>query len=180
MSAPGLDIQLVEMLGLNENVSRTSVNFMGCYAAFHALKMADFICKNEPESNVLIVCVELCTLHFQKKAAVDNFLSNALFADGAAAVLISGDNKKKYNGLKVHNFYSALETGGKSLMGWNISSSGFLMTLNPEVPDLVEMGLKKMRVELPHFLFNGMADYIHWAIHPGGKKILEASANAFE
>ncbi|MGZ5192175.1 MAG: type III polyketide synthase, partial [Flavisolibacter sp.] len=71
MSAPGLDLQLVELLDLDKNISRTSINFMGCYAAIHALKIANSICKSEPESMVLIVCTELCTLHFQREATTD-------------------------------------------------------------------------------------------------------------
>ena len=66
---------------------------MGCYAAVHALKLADAFCKADKQANVLVVCTELCTLHFQKKPTVDNFTSSLLFGDGSAAVLITGDDE---------------------------------------------------------------------------------------
>ena len=104
MSAPGLDLELLELLELPPTTFRTSVNFMGCYAAIHALKMADAFCKADKNANVLIVCTELCTLHFQKENTVDNMTSSMLFSDGAAAVLVTGDDEQK--GLSIDHFYS--------------------------------------------------------------------------
>ena len=95
MSAPGLDLQVMELMDLPKNIYRSSVNFMGCYAAIHAMKMADAICKNEPSAKVVIVCTELCTLHFQKEPTADNIASSLLFADGAAAMLITHDSFEK-------------------------------------------------------------------------------------
>src|SRR5580692_9812254 len=93
MSAPGLDLQVMELMDLHKSIFRTSVNFMGCYAAIHALKLADAICRAEPDSNVLIVCTELCTLHFQREPTMDNIASSLLFSDGSAAILVtSGKN----------------------------------------------------------------------------------------
>ena len=93
MSAPGLDLELLELLNLPATTFRTSVNFMGCYAAIHALKIADAFCKADKKANVMIVCTELCTLHFQKEHTVDNMTSSMLFADGAAAVLVTGNEE---------------------------------------------------------------------------------------
>ena len=92
MYAPGLDIELIEKLSLSKNVQRTCINFMGCYAAFNGLKIADALCRSNADAKVLVVCVELCTIHYQKTKDWDQILSNALFSDGAAAVLI--DNVK--------------------------------------------------------------------------------------
>src|SRR6188508_2716908 len=86
MSAPGLDLELLELLNLPPTTFHTSVNFMGCYAAIHALKIADAFCRTDKNANVLIVCTELCTLHFQKEQSMDNMTSSMLFSDGAAAV----------------------------------------------------------------------------------------------
>ena len=102
MSAPGLDLELMELLNLPATTWRTSINFMGCYAAIHGLKLADAICKADAKANVLIVCVELCTLHFQKKYTPDNISSGILFADGAAAVLVSGNENAE--GLNIEHF----------------------------------------------------------------------------
>ena len=88
MYAPGLDIELVQALGLSLSVRRTCVNFMGCYAAVNALRLADSIVRAEPTARVLVVSVELCTLHFQKSREEDHLVSNALFGDGAAACLV--------------------------------------------------------------------------------------------
>ena len=75
MSAPGLDLQIMEMMDLPKNIFRTSVNFMGCYAAIHGMKLADAFCKNDPNAKVIVVCTELCTLHFQKETTADNIAS---------------------------------------------------------------------------------------------------------
>jgi predicted naringenin-chalcone synthase len=137
MSAPGLDLQLYEHLGLSPNVFRTSVNFMGCYAAIHALKMAHMICGSSPEANVVIVATELCTLHFQKEFSPDNAASSLLFADGSAAVLVSNNHKKEHN-IGLQSFYSQVALRGKGDMSWEISTKGFLMTLSSYIPQLIQ------------------------------------------
>ncbi|MBC7451148.1 MAG: type III polyketide synthase, partial [Cytophagales bacterium] len=92
MSAPGLDLQIMELMELRKNIVRTSVNFMGCYAAIHAMKIADAFCNSSKDANVVIVCTEFCTLHFQTAKTVDNLTSSLLFADGCAAMLIQGND----------------------------------------------------------------------------------------
>ena len=118
--APGLDAVLIEKLNLPKDIFHTSVNFLGCNAAFHALKIGDMITKSEPDAKVLIVCVELCTLHFQPKNNHDNLLSNTIFGDGAAAVLMTADDRNQ-KGISIKGFYSLLLDEGKDLMGWNIT-----------------------------------------------------------
>ena len=173
MSAPGLDLQVMELMGLPQNVYRTSVNFMGCYAAIHGLKIADAICRSEKNAKVMIVCTELCTLHFQKEPTVDSIASSLLFGDGAAAVLVTNNEYNK-PGLKLDQFYSEVITKGKKDMAWELSSSGFLMTLSGFVPELLEedfnplvtRALEKANVE--------RRDIAQWCIHPGGRRILDA------
>ena len=89
MSAPGLDLQIAEAMDMRPEVFRTSVNFMGCYGAVHALKLSKLICDSTPNANVLIVATELCSIHFQKEYTPDSASSSILFADGSAAVLVS-------------------------------------------------------------------------------------------
>ncbi|HXB11013.1 MAG TPA: type III polyketide synthase [Bacteroidia bacterium] len=173
--APGLDIDIIQSLKLDENISRTSVNFMGCYAAIHAFKQADSICTSNKDAIVLIVCLELCTIHFQKKEDIDNITANLLFADGVGAALIVGDNvakKKKLHGFGIKNFHSQVELKGKADMAWQLSSTGFLMTLSKYVPRLIESGIKNLFNKAIHTLKVKQQDITHWAIHPGGKKIL--------
>lgn len=173
MSAPGLDLQIVELMDLEKNIFRTSINFMGCYAAIHALKIADVICLSDKNAQVLIVCTELCTLHFQQEATMDNIASSLLFGDGSAAVLITADaNKTK--GLHIDSFYSQIVPKGKRDMAWELSSTGFLMTLSGYVPDLIEADFGRI---VDHALAKeniSKEDISHWCIHPGGKRILEA------
>jgi predicted naringenin-chalcone synthase len=172
MSAPGLDLELLELLGLPETIWRTSVNFMGCYAAIHALKIADVICKAEPSATVLIVCVELCTLHFQRDHTQDAMTSSLLFGDGAAAVLVSGDHH--IDGLHIDQFYSMVSHKGKKDMVWEMSSNGFLMTLSGYVADLIAEDFDRLTQQVLIKAGKQKKDITHWCIHPGGKKILEA------
>lgn len=171
MSAPGLDLQIVEALKLKPTVFRTSVNFMGCYAAIHALKIAQMICDSSKNANVAVVCTEICTIHFQQQFTPDNAASSLLFSDGSAAVLVS--NKTSAGALTLKSFYSEICQRGKDDMSWQLSNNGFLMKLSAYIPqviqediaDLVNKALKNCGLK--------QKDITHWCIHPGGKKILE-------
>ncbi len=173
MSAPGLDLELVEALGIPATVFRTSINFMGCYAAVHALKLADALARSCPGARILIVCTELCTLHFQQEPTADNMMSSLLFADGSAAALVVAEDHPG-KGLTLRDFYSEIVPEGKKEMTWDLSSTGFRMTLTSYVTDLI-------RADFASLVGNALAknamtmDHItHWCVHPGGKKILDA------
>jgi len=171
MSAPGLDLQVMELMDFGKNIFRTSVNFMGCYAALHALKLADAICKAEKGAQVVIVCTELCTLHFQREGTLDNITSSLLFGDGSAALLITGEDSD-LPGLYIDGFYSEIIAKGKRDMAWELSSSGFLMTLSGYVPELIEEDFKAIVQRA--IGSEQIEDISHWCMHPGGKRILEA------
>jgi alpha-pyrone synthase len=173
MYAPGIDIELVEALGLRKSVQRTNINFMGCYAAFNGLKVADAICKADSKATVLLVCVELCTIHYQKSNHPDQLLSNALFSDGAAAVLINSTPPKEGNALSLENFHCDLASEGKQEMAWRVSDFGFEMILSSYVPDLIRAGIKKLTDQLLASFSKEANEIDYYAIHPGGKKILE-------
>ncbi len=173
MSAPGLDLQIMEMMDLPINIFRTSVNFMGCYAAIHALKLADAFCKNDKKAKVVIVCTELCTLHFQKDTTADNIASGLLFGDGSAAILVT-HNEDRLEGLMIKNFYSEVGFNGKEDMSWELSSSGFLMKLSGYVPDLIEKGFNGLLKNALQNADMNEEDISHWCIHPGGKRILSS------
>ena len=172
LSAPGLDLDLLEMLDLPATTFRTSVNFMGCYAAVHALKIGDAFCRADAAANVLIVCTELCTLHFQNEPTIDNITSSMLFADGAAAVLLSGNPEAE--GLTIDRFFSKVASKGKKDMAWELSATGFQMTLSSYVPDIIEAGFNELVTEALAAADLEKSDITEWCIHPGGKKILEA------
>ena len=173
MSAPGLDLEIMEMMDLPRNIFRTSVNFMGCYAAIHALKLADAICKSSQQANVIIVCTELCTLHFQKENSIDNITSTVLFGDGCAAVLMQ-QKETMQKGIVLKDFFSHVAFNGKADMSWKLSSTGFLMTLSGYVPDLVKEDFDALVTKALQHASVNKEEITHWCIHPGGKKILEA------
>jgi len=170
MSAPGLDLELMDLLQLRPDLCRVAVNFMGCYAVIQALRIADAFCKADPNANVLIISVELCTLHFQKDPTTDNITSSLLFGDGAAAALVSGTE----NGLTIENFCSAVDEKGRKDMVWELSSSGFLMTLSGYIPDLIEQDFGKFTHAALENANVSKEEITHWCMHPGGKRILEA------
>ena len=177
MSAPGIDLQVMEMMGLPQNIVRTSVNFMGCYAAVHGLKLADAFCSSNKKANVIVVCTELCTLHFQKDISADNMTSSLLFADGCAAMLIQADNST-HKGIRVQNFFSDVSFKGKKDMAWELSSKGFLMTLTGYVPELIKEDFKCLVDKALDSSQQKQANISHWCIHPGGKKILESISSS--
>lgn len=172
MSAPGLDLELMELLDLPDTTFRTSVNFMGCYAAIHALRIADALCTHEKEANVLIVCTELCTLHFQKENTVDNITSSMLFGDGAAAVLVTADNTDE--GWKIGPFFSTVARKGKQDMAWELSADGFRMTLSSYVADMIGENFNALVMHALEKAGIQRQAIKGWCIHPGGKRILEA------
>ncbi len=173
MSAPGMDLQVMELMDLPKNIFRTSVNFMGCYAAIHALKIADAICHSNADAKVVIVCTELCTLHFQKEPTTDNIASSLLFGDGSAAVMVTHSNYPQ-KGLGLHSFYSEVVAKGKRDMAWEISSTGFLMTLSGYIPELIEEDFKALVGRAVNHGRLTLDAITGWCIHPGGKRILEA------
>jgi len=173
MSAPGLDLQVMELMDLPKNIFRTSINFMGCYAAIHALKLADAICKSSPDAKVLIVCTELCTLHFQREPTIDNISSSLLFSDGSAAALITSDHNDA-DGIRLNSFYSEVLPKGKKDMAWELSSTGFLMTLSGYIPNLIEEDFEMLTDRALQKNNLSKQNITHWCVHPGGKKILEA------
>ena len=174
--SPGLDADLIEHLNLPNDIFHTSINFMGCNAAFHALKLGDMIARTDEDAKVLIVCVELCTLHFQPKDNNDNLLSNTIFGDGAAAVIITSDlygTQHQYSGLTMNGFYSLLLNKGEHLMGWNITPVNFEMILDAKVPDFIGDEINNILLKAGKKFDIQPEDINHWAIHPGGKKILD-------
>ncbi len=174
--APGIDCQIIEKYELQADIFHTSVNFMGCNAAFHALKIGDMIAKTEENAKVMIVCVELCTLHFQPKNNHDNLLSNTIFGDGSAAVVIVSDAAARLShqkGMTINGFYSLLLNKGKGLICWDITPVNFEMVLDAGVPDLIGAEVNAILLNAGKKLNISTSAIGKWAIHPGGKKILD-------
>jgi predicted naringenin-chalcone synthase len=173
MMAPGVELALMKSLDLHDAVERYCVHFMGCYAAFTGLKLADKIVKAEPEAKVLLVCVELCTLHFQKEYVEDNILANSLFGDGAAAALVMRSEK----GLKIKSYLSQVLREGEEDMAWGIGDFGFEMRLSKYIPTLLDQGISQLKEKFEQKFKLSTVD--NFAIHPGGKQILQKVQEAF-
>lgn len=180
MYAPGIDINIVELLGLNHSVERTCINFMGCYGALNALKTADYICRAQEDAKVLIVCIELCTLHFQKENTLDNWVANSLFSDGAAAAMVENSNRLTGGGNALHleTFYSEFIPAARNEMGWNIGDYGFEMRLTSKVSKLIFKHIPSVAEKLLEKAGLLSEQIDNYAIHPGGRKILEAAETA--
>lgn len=166
--APGIDLEVIEHYGLNPSVERTIVGFMGCYAAINALKLARHIVRSQPASKVVILNLELCTLHLQETDDLQRLLSFLIFSDGCAASIVSAEPR----GIELQSFHAAVIPDSAGEITWHIGDFGFDMILLGCVPATVTKGL------LPNLdtILNGhaRADIMHWAIHPGGRTILDA------
>jgi predicted naringenin-chalcone synthase len=170
-SAPGIDLALVERCGLRSSVERTMVGFMGCYAAINALKLARHIVRSEPKARVLALNLELCTLHMHETADLEEILSFLLFADGCAAALVSADPV----GVEIKSFHAALVPGTRELIRWHIREQGFDMVLSGAVPGAIRSALSSARDDI----LGGANDIDLWAVHPGGRTVLDAVEEAF-
>jgi len=179
MHAPGLDVELVEKLSLSRSVERTCINFMGCYAGINALKTAYHIARSEPDAVILLAGVELCSLHYRKSEEQNQVVANALFADGAAAAIVSAKSLNQDSmGLSMQSFYAEFDPTGENEMVWRIGDFGFDLQLSAEVPVLIKKGIKELLSKL--FIKANLLqeDIDYYAIHPGGVKILEACEEA--
>lgn len=175
--APGIGAALIEQLNLPVDIFHTAINFMGCNAAFPALNLADMITKTDVNAKVLVVCVELCTLHFNAVDNSDNLLANTIFGDGAAAVVVVSDTAAKKNqqaGISINGFYSLLLYKGKNLMGWNINPVNFEMVLDTGIPGFIGNEVNEIVLKASEKFKTDPSVIDKWAIHPGGKKILDS------
>lgn len=172
MYAPGLDIEIVQQLKLNNHTQRSAINFMGCYGAFNGIKVANAFCQSDPNAKVLVVCVELCSIHFQKTTDLTNLISNAIFSDGAAAIIIESNPVRK-QWLSLESFFCSLLPQSEKEMTWHIGNQGFDMILSAYVPDMIKIGISSFVSQLLEKTKWAISDINFFAIHPGGKKILE-------
>ncbi len=165
-TAPGLDFQLMRALGLNEGVERTIVGFMGCFAAVNTLKLARHIVRSEPEARVLTVNLELCSLHMQEDWQLEKMLSFLLFGDGCAASLVTADPV----GLELGAFRAIVIPRTEDLITWHIGDQGFSMHLSGKVPGRIRRWL----MEHGGSLAPEDRPIRQWAVHAGGRSILDA------
>ena len=172
--APGPDYHVVRDLGLDVSVERYHIGFMGCYAAFQGLKMAQALCLARPDAVVMVLCVELCTLHLQFTEDTDALIAASVFADGASGVLVSAHQPEQgRTALAMDHFGNTLTTEGEEDMAWTIGDQGFLMKLSTYVPEIIRANIEPALMSILAKSRLTPADITHWAIHPGGRAILD-------
>lgn len=175
---PGPDYKIVRALGLDPAVQRYHLGFMGCYAAFPALRAAKSFCEADPQAVVLVVCAELCSLHVRTSNDPDTIMGSALFADGAAAAIITArDDPDAPALMRLDHFETVLTPVGEESMAWNIGDHGFEMVLGNYVPHIIDDhiigALTPLLARDPSLRGLPYRDIRHWAIHPGGRSILD-------
>ena len=171
--APGLDLLLAARLGLRPDVDRTLIGFMGCAAAIPALRTAAQAVRADPAARILVVTLELCTLHLQDTDEIEKLLSYLLFADGAAAAIVSAEP----HGMALDGFRAAILPDSAGFITWTIGDSGFEMFLSGSVPGrIAEHFARGRREETLGGLLGGseVREIGLWAVHPGGRTVLDA------
>ena len=178
-TAPGLDQQLMERLDLNPSIERTLVGFMGCAAAVNALKLAHHIVRSEPAAKVLVVNLELCTLHLQETSDLEVILGALLFGDGCAASVVTAEPR----GIALKDFRVATIPDTGDLITWRIGDAGFQMSLSGEVPQQISKALRHEATRNDESgILRGQQkdDFDLWAVHAGGRTILDAVEQGLE
>jgi predicted naringenin-chalcone synthase len=179
-SAPGFDIQLLQQLKLSSDTPRTHIGFMGCHGALNGLRVADALVGTQPDSAVLVCAMELCSLHHLYSWRRDHLVANALFADGSGAVVCGGKAFGRRASVRLIRSGSTIVPNTLQLRAWQIRDHGFEMTLSPEVPEVIERELGSWLEPWLEQAGYAVRSIGSWAIHPGGPRILAASATALD
>lgn len=176
--SPGIDVALIKRLGLSPSVERVQVGFMGCHGALNGLRVAQAFVESDPQACVLLCAVELCSLHYQYGWDPQQMVANSLFADGAAAMVATGEWLTRGECWRVIGCGSHLMPDSEDSMTWRIGDHGFQMTLSPQVPDLIRQHLRPWLsawLESNGYYLNDIGS---WAIHPGGPRIVRVVVDA--
>jgi predicted naringenin-chalcone synthase len=171
--APGVDAELIRVLELPATIERTNIGFMGCHGALNGLRVARAFAESNPEARVLLCATELCSLHYYDGWDPQKMIANALFADGAAALVGAGAAPSK-NAWRMTASGSRMFPHSAEAMTWSIGDHGFQMTLSKKVPALIAEHLRPWLESWLHDNGLAMSDVASWAIHPGGPRILSA------
>jgi predicted naringenin-chalcone synthase len=180
--APGVDVQLIQELHLSPYTQRTQVGFMGCQGALNGLRVARAFAESDASARVLLCCVELCSLHYHYGWDPQKMIANAIFADGAAAVVGSGcvSAGPESSPWQLVASGSCLFPGSAQAMTWRVGDHGFEMTLSKSVPGLIARHLRPWLEEWLGQQGMALEEVASWAIHPGGPKILDAVEDSLQ
>jgi alpha-pyrone synthase len=177
-AAPGIDSELIKALNLRPTIQRTHIGFMGCHGAFNGLRVAGAFADQDPQAKVLVCAVELCSLHYHYGWDPEKIVANALFGDGAAALVGAASGEETNDPWRLAATGSCLFPNSERDMTWTISNHGFEMTLSSRVPELIG---RHLRPWLEGWLVEQgtrLKEIGSWAIHPGGPRILSAIEEA--
>jgi predicted naringenin-chalcone synthase len=169
--APGLDFDVIDHLGLPDSIERTMIGFMGCYAAMNALKLSRHIVRSDPDALALVVNLELCSLHFHETQDLNEAISFLLFGDGCSAALVGGEAR----GFEMESFAATRIENSSDLITWRLGDLGFDMFLSGQVPNQISKAMRERKAAI-----TGDAPVDLWAIHPGGRAILDAVESGLE
>lgn len=171
--APGPDYLLVRQLGIPTSAERTHIGFMGCAAAFPALRAAARICAAQPGSVVLVVCTELCSLHIRSSSDPEQIVASAVFGDGAGAAIVSSAPARRSEALEVGDFSTAITSEGEADMDWTIGDRGFEMRLTANVPRIIGREIAGVVESMIGADADPLTEIDVWAVHPGGRSVLD-------
>ena len=178
IASPSIDALLINRMGLPTSIKRVPIFGLGCVAGAAGIARAADYVKAYPSQCAALVAVELCSLTIQRDdLSVANLISSGLFADGAAAVIVTGDDVNAI-GPEIVATRSVFYTDTEQMMGWAISEKGFRITLSPEVPVLIREHLGQDVDALLAEQGLRRADIGSWVLHTGGPKVLEATGDA--
>jgi len=178
--APGLDYELIKEFNISPSVKRTNIGFMGCAAALVGMNSVWEAMEQNGSKNVLMIAVELCSIHLQTEPTRDNIVANMIFADGAAAAFFSNKNISDRRNLEIQFAESFLFENSAKFMGWKIGNNGFEMMLSSELPQII---LNSAAPKAKEILMQKEVDITqikHWALHPGGRAILDSLQNGLD
>lgn len=172
--APGPDFRLVQDLGIPPTAQRVHIGFMGCAAAFPALRTAADICATHPDAVVLVACAEICSLHIRASGDPEQIVASAVFADGAAAAVVSATPARRDSAvLELGEFGTAITADGESDMDWTIGDQGFEMRLTSEVPRIIGREIAGVVGSMLGDGVDPLQSVDAWAVHPGGRSVLD-------
>ena len=185
--APGVDLELIDRLGLPRTTQRVQVGFMGCHGAINGLRVALAIAGSNPQANVLMCAVELCSLHYRFTFDTEKIIGNALFADGSASIIVSAQRADSQlqkttpasdESWQLHDTGSIIISDSRETMSWSIGDHGFDMRLTSDVGDKIEAELSGWLTAWLEEHQLSLADIAYWGVHPGGPRILSAVQNS--
>jgi predicted naringenin-chalcone synthase len=178
--APGLDYELIKEFNISPSVKRTNIGFMGCAASLVGVNSVWEAMKQNGNENILMISVELCSLHLQTEPTRDNILANMIFADGAAAAFFSKKNISNKRKLKIQFAESFLFQDSAKFMAWKIGNNGFEMMLSSELPKIILNSAAPRAKEILAQKGINISAIKYWALHPGGRAILDSLQNGLE